>query len=299
MSRLTPTLLRGFLGILKTTIGQVQVIELQRKIHDGVLVRRVDLGEERIPALILCREDFPKRTGAGVLYCHAHGNRYDVGKSEVIKGRPAMLEPPLGLVLARAGATVICPDLPGFGDRRSEGTESALAKAMLWEGRTLIGRMLCDLEIAHRALMAEAGVDTCRIACIGFSMGATLASCYMAVNTDIHCCAGLCAFSGIQGLIQVGAHDLHGIYMTIPGLLPEFDMDDIVGLGAPRPQLICTGMDDPLTPGNAYDSAITGVIEAYRGVGAEENLICLREEGVGHLESRAMRRLLLGFLQFC
>lgn len=37
-----------------------------------------------------------------ILYAHAHGDRYDIGASELIDGRPALLDPP-GPVLAREG----------------------------------------------------------------------------------------------------------------------------------------------------------------------------------------------------
>ncbi len=40
-------------------------------------------------------------------------------------------------------------------------------------------------------------------------------------------------------------HDLHGIYLTIPGLLEVAGNGEIAGLIAPRPQLICIGDRDP------------------------------------------------------
>ena len=96
--------------------------------------------ETHLPALRLA----PAKGGTGkrpaVLYCHAHGNRYDIGKAEIIDGRRALLDPPLGVALAEQGYIVLCVDMTGFGDRRKEGSEEALAKAALWQGRSLSGR---------------------------------------------------------------------------------------------------------------------------------------------------------------
>jgi len=35
-----------------------------------------------------------------VLYCHAHGNRFDIGKEELVAGRPALASPPYAEALA-------------------------------------------------------------------------------------------------------------------------------------------------------------------------------------------------------
>jgi hypothetical protein len=59
-------------------------------------------------------------------------------------------------------------------------------------------------------------------------------------------------------LIEAGAHDLHGIYMSVPGLLAEGDMGDVAALIAPRPQFIAWGGRDPLTPEAAIPPALPG-----------------------------------------
>ena len=35
-----------------------------------------------------------------MLYCHAHGNRFDIGKEELVAGRPALASPPYAEALA-------------------------------------------------------------------------------------------------------------------------------------------------------------------------------------------------------
>lgn len=263
--------------------------------HDGIAIADgwIDHDGPPIPARLL-RPGPGRANGAGVLYAHAHGNRHDIGKAELTEGRPALCDPPLGLHLARQGYTVLCPDMPGFGDRRAEGTEAALAKAALWHGRPLLGQMLDDLARAHAALAALPGVAPGRIAALGLSMGATLAYWHGALTPELSACAHFCAFARIGPLIAAGAHDLHGIYMTVPGLLPRHDMDDVAGLIAPRPQLVGAGLEDPLTPAAALDPALAGLRAAYAA--AQDRLRVVIEPKGGHAETPAMRAALDAFL---
>ena len=108
-----------------------------------------------------------------LLYCHAHGNAYGIGKSEVLEGRPALRDPPLAKVIARTGWTVFCADMPGFGARKSQGRETALAKSAHWHGETLLGQMVNDQLLALDVLIDA--VRPSRVATLGISMGGTLA----------------------------------------------------------------------------------------------------------------------------
>lgn len=253
----------------------------------GVTV--VDGRVANVPALLL-RPDRP--AGAAVLYAHAHGNRYDIGKREVVDGRPALLEPPLGLALAQAGHVVLCPDMPGFGVRQGEGSEAALAKAALWQGRTLLGDMLRDLAAARAALSTL--VEGAPVAVVGLSMGATLAYWLAALDPGVAGCAHLCAFAHIAPLVATGAHDLHGPYMTVPGLLRLGDMGDVAGLVAPRPQLVGAGLRDPLTPPPALEPALARLRAAYAS--APHRLSEIIEPATGHQETPAMRAAVLALV---
>jgi hypothetical protein len=151
-------------------------------------------------------------------------------------------------VLAQAGFVVLCLDMPGHGARQGEGSESALAKAALWRGGTLMGRMLGDLMAGLDALGADPGRGRHAIAAMGLSMGATHAYWLAALDERVAAVVHLCAFADMAPLIASGGHDLHGIYMSVPGLLPNGDMGDVAALIAPRPQFIAWGGRDPLTP---------------------------------------------------
>jgi dienelactone hydrolase len=189
-----------------------------------------------------------------ILYIHAHGNRYDIGANELLHGRPA-LQGPLGAVLAEAGFVTLAIDMPGFGARAGF-SESALAKAMLWRGGSLAGQMLGELSSALDYLASRPDVDAGRVGSFGISMGATLGYWLGAVDPRLSCVAQLCCYADFGRLIETGAHDLHGIYLTVPGLLNVASNGEIAGLIAPRPQLICIGDLDPLTPPDAVDLAL-------------------------------------------
>lgn len=252
---------------------------------------RLGVGAADIPALYLAP------TGAGpcpaVLYCHAHGNRYETGADELILGRPA-LQAPYGPALADLGIASLAIDLAPFGARQGEGPEGALAKASLWQGWPLMGRMLAELHAAYLWLAARPDIDPARIATLGLSMGGTHAYWLAAMEPRIAACAHLCVFSDIAPLIATGAHDLHAPYMTVPGLLAEGDMGDVAALIAPRPQFLGLGGTDPLTPAAARQPALDRLTAAYAG--APDRLQVHLSPKTGHVETPAMRRDVLAFL---
>ena len=231
----------------------------------------------------------------GVLFAHAHGGRYDIGASELVDGRPAWLDAP-GPALAREGFVSLAIDMPTFGER-AEVTESAAAKAALWHGRTLFGQMLGEQAGALAWLAGRPDVDPRRIGAMGISMGATLAYFLAALDPRVAVVAQLCCYADFATLVETGAHDRHGHYLTIPGLLRETSTGAIAGLVAPRPQLICVGLDDALTPPEAVERAFAETSAAYRAAGAPDALRLFAEAGVGHRETPAMRREVLAFLR--
>ena len=202
----------------------------------------------------------------------------------------------LGPVFADFGFVTLAIDLPGFGERATA-SESALAKARLWRGRTLAGQMLGELASALGWLASRSDVDARRVGAFGISMGATLGYWLAAVDPRIACVAHLCCFADFDRLIETGAHDLHGIYLTIPGLSRSRRTAEIAGLIAPRPQLIGIGDLDPLTPPHAVDPALATVRAAYAEAGASENLALVRQADVGHQESPEMRAAVLAFFR--
>ena len=67
----------------------------------------------------------------------------------------------------------------------------------------------------------------------------------------------------------------------------------IAALIAPRPQLVCIGEADSLTPPKAVARAWAELEPAYAGI--RDRLERVSEPGVGHRETEAMRAAMLAF----
>lgn len=288
---MTPERLKALLAFeaLSFTLDDAASVSAQGHVVERL---RFNLADGQTVRGLLTRPVGPMQRRPAILHCHAHGGRYEIGAGELLDGRPALLDPP-GPALAREGFVVLSIDMPTFGERAGE-KEDAAAKAALWHGKTLFGRMVSEQAAALTWLCERPDVDAERIAVTGLSMGATLAYFLAAVDPRPAAVAHLCCYADLADLVSTGAHDLHGHYLTIPGLLRETSTGEIAGLVAPRPQLICVGEDDPLTPPAAVATALQGTRAAYAD--AQASLVFLSQPHVGHRETPAMRRALITFL---
>ena len=263
--------------------------------HDGFFVEHLAWKSptgEAIPALLVGPPDAGRHPA--VLYCHAHGGRYEIGMRELLEGRPSLISP-YGAVLARSGFVALCVEMPTFGGRASP-NESHRSKERLWYGDTLYGEMLRDLGQGLAYLRSRPDVDPGRIATLGLSMGATHAFWMAALEPTINRVAHLCSYADLGTLIATGGHDLHGHYMTVPSLLAHFTTGQICGLIAPRPQLVGVGYRDPLTPKAAVTRALSETRDAYEALGSSDSLVVIDSDDAGHVETRAMRDGVLSFL---
>lgn len=251
----------------------------------------LSLGETRFRGF-WCRPVSPQGPTPAVLIIHAHGNRYDIGAAEMIHGRPALFAA-TGPALAARGIASLCLDMPCFGSR-ADVSESAATKALLWEGRSLAGQMLAENLAAVDWLSRQPDVQPDRLGAFGLSMGATLAYWLGAIEPRLRAVAHECCFADYRHLIAMGQHDLHGIYLTVPGLLARASNGEIAGLIAPRAQFIGLGDLDPLTPPKAADPALEQVQGAYAAKGGR--LVVHREPTSGHVETQAMHHAMLDFM---
>ena len=198
--------------------------------------------------------------------------------------------------LQAAGYAVLCLEMPCFG-ARAQLQENATAKARLWQGRTLFGQMLGEQRAGMEWLMAQPGVDPARIGVMGISMGGTLAWWLAALDPRVAACASMACFADMAGLIATGAHDIHGNYMTVPGLLAICSTGRLSGLTAPRALLHCVGLQDEGTPESAFAIARAEVEAAFAAAGAESAFSAFVDRDLGHAETAKMRDCVLKFLK--
>jgi len=251
-------------------------------------------GIEPVPAYFVYPRD-KKGPFPAILYNHAHGGNYVLGKDELIYGREALQKPPYAEVLTQKGYCALCIDAWCFGERRGR-TESETFKQMLWMGQVLWGMMVYDSLRAIDYLVSRPDVDASRLGTMGISMGSTMAWWVAALDTRIKVCIDICCLTDFQALIESRGLDGHGIYYYVPGLLKHFTTSDINKLIVPRPHLSLAGNFDRLTPPQGLDRIDAELKKAYAQENAEDAWKLVRYN-TGHFETAAMRKEILSFLE--
>jgi dienelactone hydrolase len=231
--------------------------------RDGFTEQRVAFAgaEGPVPAYLL----LPDRDGPlpGVVAYHQHHSQWHWGKSEVA-GRAGDPLQAFGPALARRGVAVLAPDAVGFEDRRATGPGIEPADAdgpqhhnemsyRLVEGRLLMTTVLRDAAAALSVLAAHAAVDRARVGVLGHSYGGNTTLFHAALDERVR----FAAASGAACTYRRRMADRTGIELAqiVPGILALGDIDDVVGLIAPRPLLLVSA------PGDIY-SADADAIEA-------------------------------------
>ena len=213
-----------------------------------------------------------KQPAPAVLYCHWHGDQYDIGKEEMLLTNAVPTAP--GPALARKGYVVLGIDACCFGERNGTGPdgpqqkdaagEMSAAKFQLWFGRSLWGMMLRDDLMALDYLCSRPEVDTQRIGVTGISMGSTRAWWLMALDDRLRTAVCVACMTRCQDLIRQGMLQAHGIYYFVPGILKHFDTEAIIALSAPRPLLFMTGDQDSGSPVDGVREIGAIVEQIYR-----------------------------------
>ncbi len=249
-------------------------------------------GDPSVPATLVT--PVSRAPQAVVLYCHAHGHCFDIGRSELLQGRPALAQPPYGEVLPQRGIAALAIDHRGFGERAAT-SERLLNKRLLWEGRTLWGMRVADTLATFDWLRAQPFCVDLPIVTLGLSMGSTMAYWAAALEPGIAACVDLCGLAEFDALVETGNDDLHGEYFFVPGLRKHFTAAAINALIAPRPHLSCAGRDDPLTPPAGLAAIDAALRSTYADAGAP-HAWRQRVFPCGHVEMPEMRAEVLGFL---
>ena len=254
-------------------------------------------GIEDVPAYFVRPENAAKGERLPtVLYNHAHGGDYKLGKDELIGGSRFLQKPPYAEALAARGYNVLCIDHWVFG-ARSGRTESSVFKRMLWEGKVLWGMMVFDTLRALDYLLTRDDVDASRIGTLGLSMGSTMAWWAAALDERIKVCVDLCCLTDFQALIETDNLDGHGVYYYVPGLLKHFTTAQVNALVSPRPHLALAGSLDALTPPKGLDRVDAELKKVYAADGAPAGAWELFRQDVKHEETPEMRAEVVRFLE--
>ena len=161
--------LRCLLGPLPTLdrAPHGELIGSERRPFADVEQWRLQLNrEEAVPALLLLPTAGEVR--GLVLYCHAHGHDFTVGKGELLQGRPALQSPAYGELLPPLGFAVLAIDHWCFGER-AQHSERAWVKQLLWDGCTLWGYRVHDGLMACEWLRRQARFAGLPTAAMGLS----------------------------------------------------------------------------------------------------------------------------------
>lgn len=289
--------LYGLLGDLPERNRPISSAFIEQTERDGFMVEALLLdlnGIEPVPAYFIKPRHASGRLPC-ILYNHAHGNDYHLGKEELFEGRSGLHKPAYAEALTAQGYAALCIDAWCFGERRGR-SESETFKQMLWQGQVLWGMMVYDSIRAVDYLTTRPDVDAERIGTLGLSMGSTMAWWLAALDTRIKVCVDLCCLTDFQAAIDTRGFDGHGYYYFVPSLLKHFTAAQINALIAPRPHLSLAGIYDPLTPLSGLDRIDQELQQVYREAGNEAGWE-LKRYPIGHYETAAMRRAVLEFLK--
>jgi acetyl esterase/lipase len=272
---------------------------VQTEKGDGYTLEHLRLelnGIETVPALLLVPQR--RQTKApGLVYMHAHGGTYELGKEELLRGRSVLKA--YAPVCAEKGIVTLAIDSWCFSQRKRPGDgrqgEHDTFKEMLWRGRVLWGMMMYDEVRAVDYLAGRPEVDPQRIGAFGLSMGSTKAWWLAALDERIRLCVDLCCLTDFEELIKANNLKGHGFYYYVPRLLKHFETREINELIVPRAHLSLNGRRDALTPPAGVEGVRDHLLPLYRQYGNEAD--CRIELfDCGHEETPEMRAAVLEWM---
>ena len=288
--------LYNLLGDLPDRHRPISAKKISEQEYDGYILEKLILdlnGLEDVPAYFARPKELSGKAPS-VIYNHAHGGNYEMGKEEFIGSRDALQDPPYAKVLTELGYCAICIDTWIFGERSGR-EELDLFKEMLWKGQVLWGMMVYDTIRAIDYVVTRDEVDADRMATLGISMGSTMAWWGAALDERIKVCVDICCLTDFHTLLETGGLKGHGIYYYVPDLLKHFTTAQINTLIAPRAHLSLAGNRDLLTPPKGLNLIDAELKTVYEGLDVPDRWKLIRED-VGHKETATMRSEILGFI---
>jgi dienelactone hydrolase len=288
----------NLLGDLPDRSRPVSARKISEQERPGFVLEKLVLelnGLEPVPAYFVKPLNARGRLPA-ILYNHAHGGNYKLGKDELLRGHGNYLQaPPYAELLTSLGYCALCMDTWVFGERAVR-TEMDTFKDMLWKGQVLWGMMVFDSIRGVDYLLTRPEVDGRRIGTVGLSMGSTMAWWVAALDARVRLCIDICCLTDFDALVAANGLSGHGIYYYVPRLRKHFTTAQINALIAPAPHLSLAGNLDRLTPPDGLDRIDAELRKVYAAAGKPENWRLFRQD-VGHQETPEMRALTVEWLR--
>lgn len=175
----------------------------------------------------------------------------------------------------RHGFAALCIEQRGFGERAERrpefkspsSCESAAMHALVM-GRTLVGERVFDVDRGLDYLASRGDVDMGAVGVMGISGGGVVAIYSAALLDRLSFAMACCSFATAAGSIMKNRQCVDNY---IPDLAKWADMDDIIGLFAPRPVVVAAGNSDPIFPLDSVREAFGRLQQIYRDTGAADN----------------------------
>ena len=239
--------------------------------RDGYRALRVELditAYSRVTAYMLIPDG--KGPHPTVLLLHDHGGHFTIGKEKMIRPfgvtdsivadadawcRKCYGGQYVGDWLARHGYLVFATDAPFWGERGVKGGTrwddyKYIAGNYMMLGRNLSSWMNFEDVYAAEFLATLKEVDSSRIACMGFSMGAYRAWMVSALTDTVRCGAAVCWMHTTRYQLnrEYGLKRHEEWANLIPGIRRYMDYPHIASIACPKPMLFINGKTDHLFP---------------------------------------------------
>lgn len=205
-----------------------------------------------------------------VLLLHDHGAHFVIGKEKMVRPFGTSTEIMedaqewadkfydgqfVGDYLAQNGYVVLCTDAPLWGERGVRGGTRRedyryIAGHFMLLGRNISAWMNFEDAYAADFLAQLPEVDSRRVGCMGFSMGAYRAWMLSALSDTVKCGAAVCWMHTTEYQMnrEYGLKNHEEWANMIPGIRRYLDYPHIASIACPKPMLFINGTKDHLFP---------------------------------------------------
>ena len=289
--------------------------------RDGYKASKLEIRLSRyytVPAYLLIPDGKGPFPAVNVL--HDHGAHLFIGKEKVI--RPLACEDSVvvkdaeewvkhyegqyfGDYLAQYGYVVFSSDAPMWGERgQKEGPRrdryDMIAGNMMMYGIDLSAYMTFDDIRATDYLASLPEVDSLRIGCTGWSMGAYRAWMLSALSDHIKAGAAVCwmVTTDEQLSFRYSRTENGGFANCLPGLRRWLDYPHVASIACPKPMLFINGSQDKLFPVAGVKKAFQTMHEVWDSQGVGDRIETELWEMPHSCGLRSQQRVLLFFQKY-